>query len=155
MEPLLDRIQKEMTTAMKARDAETLSTLRMLKAALVEAKIAKKNADLTEGEEIDVVARYEKKRRETMEECRRLGREDLATKEEREIAVARRFLPEALDEAGVREAVARAIAATGAAGPRDMGRVMGVLMKDLKGRADGGVVNRIVKEALEAKAAGG
>jgi uncharacterized protein YqeY len=134
---LIDRIQREMAAAMKSRDADTLSTLRMLKAALVEAKIAKKNADLTEGEEIDVVARYEKKRRETMDECRRLGRDDLAAKEEREIAVA------------------RAIAATGAAGPRDMGKVMGALMKDLKGRADGGVVNRLVKEALEAKAAGG
>ena len=155
METLLDRIQKEMTASMKARDAETLSTLRMLKAALVEAKIAKRNVDLSEGDEIEVVARYEKKRRETMEECRRLGREDLARKEEREIVVARRFLPAALDEAGIREAVGRAIAATGAAGPRDMGKVMGVLMKELKGRADGGVVNRVVKEALEAKAAGG
>lgn len=154
-ESVTDRVQKEMTAAMKARDAETLSTLRMLKAALVEAKIAKKNVDLTPDEEIDVVARYEKKRRETMEECRRLNREDLAAKEEREIAIARRFLPEALDEAGVREAVTRAIAAVGASGPRDMGKVMGVLMKDLKGRADGGLVNRLVKEALEGKAAGG
>jgi uncharacterized protein YqeY len=152
---ITDRVQQEMAAAMKARDQEALSTLRMLKAALVEAKIAKKNADLTEAEETDVVARYEKKRRETLDEMRRLGRDDLAAKEEREIAVARRFLPEALDEAAVRDAVARAVAATGAAGPRDMGKVMGVLMKELRGRADGGLVNRLVKEALEAKGAGG
>jgi uncharacterized protein YqeY len=154
-ESAVERIQKELTAAMKARDADTLSTLRMLKAALVEARIAKKNVDLTADEEIDVIARYEKKRRETMEECRRLNREDLAAKEEREIAVVRRFLPQALDEAGVREAVARAIAAAGATGPRDMGKVMGILMKEVKGRADGGLVNRLVKEALERGTAGG
>ena len=152
---ILDRIQTEMTAAMKARDQESLSTLRMLKAALVEAKIAKKNADLAEAEEIDIVARYEKKRRETLDEMRKLGREDLAAKEEREIAVARRFLPEVLDDGAVRDAVGRAIAATGAAGPRDVGKVMGVLMKELRGRADGGLINRLVKEALDAKAAGG
>lgn len=148
-ESLTDRIQKEMAAAMKARDAETLSTLRMLKAALVEARIAKKNVDLTEPEEVEVIARYEKKRREAQEEFRRLGQDERAASEEREIVVTRRFLPAALDEVGVREAVARAVAETGAAGPRDMGRVMGVLMKELRGRADGALVNRLVKEALE------
>jgi hypothetical protein len=146
---ILGRIQGEMTAAMKARDADALSTLRMLKAALVEAKIAKRNAELSEAEETEVIARYEKKRRETLEECARLGRADLAAREEREIAVARRFLPEALGEEALRAAVERAIAAAGASGPRDMGKVMGILMKEVKGRADGGVVNRLVKDALD------
>ncbi|MFN0149189.1 MAG: GatB/YqeY domain-containing protein [bacterium] len=145
---MLDRITGEMTTAMKARDAETLSTLRMLKAALMEAKIAKKNAPLSPEEELEIVSRYEKKRRETLEECRKVGREDLAAKEEFEIGVLRRFLPEQLDEAAVRGAVARAVAATGATSAREMGKVMGVLMKELKGRADGDLVSRLVKEAL-------
>ena len=145
---ILDRVQKEMTSAMKAREAETLSTLRMLKAALMEAKIAKLNAPLSPEEEIEIVSRYEKKRRETIEECKKAGRADLAAKEEHEIAVVRRFLPEPLDEAGVREAVARVIAATGASGPRDMGKVMGALMKELKGRAGGELVSRLVKESL-------
>ncbi len=151
----LDRIQSEIAVAMKARDSETLSTLRMLKAALIEARFANKNANLSEAEEIDVVARYEKKRRETFDEMKKLGRDDLAEKEEREIAVTRRFLPEVLGEDAIRDAVARAIAATGAAGPRDIGKVMAFLMKELRGRADGGLINRLVKEALEAKAAGG
>lgn len=145
---LLGRIQGEMTAAMKARDAETLSTLRMLKAALMEAKIAKRNVPLSPEEEIEIVSRYEKKRRETLEECRKAGRDDLAAKEEAEIAIVRRFLPEQIDEAGVRAAVARAVAATGASSARDMGKVMGVLMKELKGRADGDLVSRIVKETL-------
>lgn len=145
---LLGRIQGEMTAAMKARDAETLSTLRMLKASLMEAKIAKKNVPLSQEEEIEIVSRYEKKRRETLDECRKAGRDDLAAKEEVEIAIVRRFLPEQLDEAGVRAAVARAVAAMGAASARDMGKVMGVLMKELKGRADGDLVSRIVKETL-------
>jgi len=145
---LLGRIQGEMTAAMKARDAETLSTLRMLKAALMEAKIAKKNVPLSQEEEIEIVSRYEKKRRETLDECKKAGRDDLAAKEEVEIAIVRRFLPEQLDEAGVRAAVTRAVAATGAASARDMGKVMGVLMKELKGRADGDLVSRIVKETL-------
>jgi len=145
---LLNRIAGEMTAAMKARDAETLSTLRMLKAALMEAKIAKKNVPLAPEEEIEIVSRYEKKRRETLDECRKAGRDDLAAKEEFEISVVRRFLPEQLDEAAVREAVARAVAATGASSARDMGKVMGVLMKELKGRADGDLVSRIVKETL-------
>lgn len=147
-ESKLDQIQKELVQAMKARDADTLSTLRMLKAALVEAKMAKGADSLGESEELEILARYEKKRRETLAECRKAGRDDLAASEEREIAVVRRFLPEAVSEEVVREAVAKAIAATGASGAADMGKVMGVLMKDLKGRADGGLISRLVKEAL-------
>lgn len=147
-EPIVDRIQKEMVEAMKAREADKLSTLRMLKAALMEAKIAKKNVPLTEEEEIEIIARYEKKRRETLEETLKAGRKDLAAKEEAEIEVARRFLPAAADETTVRVCVAHAIGTLGASGPRDMGKVMGIVMKELKGRADGDVVSRIVKEML-------
>ena len=118
------------------------------KAALMEAKIAKKNVPLTEEEEIEIIARYEKKRRETLEESLKAGRKDLAAKEEAEIEVVRRFLPAAADETTVRVCVAHAIGATGATGPRDMGKVMGMVMKELKGRADGDVVSRIVKEML-------
>ena len=138
-----------MTAAMKARDAGTLSTLRMLKAALMEARTKKaKDAAFTRDEEIEVLQRYAKKRRETIEELKKIGREDLVASEEQEIAVTQRYLPQMLSEDEVRALVLEAVAKTGAAGPKDMGKVMGVVMAQVKGRADGALVSRLVKESL-------
>lgn len=95
---ILHRIQTDMTAAMKSKDAETLSTLRMLKTALMELKTRKpKDSTLTADEEIEVVQRYAKKRREAIEEFRKLGREDLVAGEEREIQVTARYLPQGLE----------------------------------------------------------
>ena len=151
---LLDRIQSDLAAAMKSRDAETLSTLRMLKAALMEVKTKKpKDATLSRDEEIEVVQRYVKKRRETIDEMRKAGREDKVASEEAEIAVAGRYLPQALSEAEVLAVVREAIAQTGAASPRDMGKVIGAVMARVKGRAEGGLVSRLVKETLAGGAA--
>jgi uncharacterized protein len=148
-ESIAERIQKDMTVAMKARDAGTLSTLRMLKAALMEARTKKsKDAVFSRDEEIEVVQRYAKKRRETIEELKRIGREDLVASEEREIAVTQLYLPQMLSEDEVRALVLEAVAKTGAAGPKDLGKVMGLVMAQVKGRADGALVSRLVKEAL-------
>jgi uncharacterized protein len=146
---ILDRIQGDMTTAMKARDADTLSTLRMLKAALLEARTKKaKDAAFTRDEEIEILQRYARKRKETIEELKRLGRDDLVVREEKEIEVTQRYLPQGLSEDEVRALVAEAVARTGAAGPKEMGKVMGAVMGQVKGRADGALVSRLVKEAL-------
>lgn len=146
---LLDRIQSDLAAAMKSRDAGTLSTLRMLKTALMELKTQKaKDAALSADEEIDVLQRYVKKRRETIEEMRKIGREDKVASEEAEIAVARRFLPPPVSEDELRAIVTQAIAATGAASPKDMGKVIGVVMAQVKGRAEGSTVSRLVKESL-------
>jgi uncharacterized protein YqeY len=147
---ILDRIQRDLVQAMKSQDAGTLSTLRMLKAALMEEKTKKpRDAGLTADEEIAVVQRYAKKRRETIEDLQKHGQDEaLVAREEEEIAVTRRYLPEALDEAALRELVRQAIAATVAAGPRDMGKVIGAVMAQVKGRAEGGDVSRLVKELL-------
>ena len=148
-ETITGRIQSDMTAAMKAREAATLSTLRMLKAALMEARTKKaKDAAFSRDEEIEVIQRYAKKRRETIEELRRIGREDLVASEEREIAVTRRYLPETLPEADVRALVLEAVKQTGAAGPKDLGKVMGAVMAQVKGRADGALVSRLVRESL-------
>ena len=148
-ESILQRIQTDMTAAMKARDADTLSTLRMLKAGLMEAKTKKaKDAALSGDEEIEVLQRYAKKRRETIEELRKVGRVDLVAREEQEIAVTQRYLPQMLSEDEVRVVVREAVAKTGAAGPKDMGKVMGAVMAQIKGRAEGATVSRLVKEAL-------
>jgi uncharacterized protein YqeY len=148
-EAILERIQSDMTAAMKTREADTLSTLRMLKAALMEARTKKaKDAAFTRDEEIEVLQRYAKKRRETIEELKKIGREDLVASEEREIAVTQRYLPQMLSEDEVRALVLEAVAKTGAASPKDMGKVMGAVMAQVKGRADGTTVSRLVKESL-------
>jgi len=148
-ETILGRIQADMAAAMKARDADTLSTLRMLKSALMEAKTRKPKEDsLGPEEEIEVLQRYVKKRREAIEELRMVSREDLVAREEREIEVTRRYLPQAMGEEEIRAVVREAIAQTGAASPKDQGKVMGAVMARVKGRAEGGVVSRLVKEAL-------
>jgi len=146
---ITERIQTEMVRAMKEKDAETLSTVRMLKAALMEAKTAKpKEVALTREEEIEVLQRYVKKRRETIEINTKAGRADLNASEEREIAVTQRFLPAMLSEARLAEIVQAAVASTGAAGPRDMGKVIGAVMAQVKGQAEGGTVSKLVKQAL-------
>ena len=146
---IMERLQADMVKAMKEKDADTLSTLRMLKAALMEAKTAKpKDATLTPEEEIEVLQRYVKKRRETIEMNAKVGRADLNAGEEAEIAVTQRYLPEALSEEKILEIVRAAVASTGAAGPKDMGKVIGAVMAQVKGRAEGSAVSRLVKQVL-------
>jgi uncharacterized protein YqeY len=146
---ILERIQSDLAAAMKARDADTLSTLRMLKAALMEAKTKKaKDAMLGADEEIEVVQSYAKKRRQVIEEWKKAGRADLVAREEAEIAVTQRYLPQGASEDELRALVREAIARTGASSPKDMGKVIGAVMAQVKGRADGGTVSRLVKEAL-------
>jgi hypothetical protein len=146
---ILQRIQADMTAAMKAKDASTLSTLRMLKTALMEAKTKKpKDASLTAEEAIEVLQRYAKKRREAIEEFRKVGRGDLVASEEREIQVTARYLPQGLSEDQIRALIREAVATTGAAGPKDMGKVIGAVMGQARGRVEGGTVSRLVKEIL-------
>jgi uncharacterized protein YqeY len=121
----------------------------MLKTALMEAKTKKpRDASLSADEEIEVLQRYVKKRRETMEELKKVGRQDLVASEEREIEVTMRYLPQMLGEDELRAIVRDAVAETGAAGPREMGKVIGAVMAKVKGKAEGGTVSRLVKEAL-------
>lgn len=149
MSSILDRLQTDMVQAMKSKDATTLSTLRMLKTALMEAKTAKpRDASLTPEEEIEILQRYVKKRRETIETNAKVGRADLNAAEEQEIAVTQRYLPEALSEDALLEIVKQAVASTGASGPKDMGKVIGAVMAQVKGRAEGSAVSRLVKQAL-------
>ena len=147
--PILDRIQNHMTAAMKAREADTLSTLRMLKSALMEAKTKKpREAVLSPEEEIEVLQRYVKKRRESIGEFRKLGLAERIPSEEREIAVTQRYLPQGLSEVELMAVVREAIAATGATGSKDMGKVIGAVMARVKGRAEGGAVSKLVKDSL-------
>lgn len=144
---LVERIGRELVASMKARDAERTSALRMVRAALQNRAIEARGA-LGEDEVTQVLATLAKQRRESIEQYRAGGREDLAAKEERELGVIREFLPQPLGEEELREIVAAAVAETGATGPGDLGRVMAAVMPRVKGRADGRAVNALVRGAL-------
>ncbi len=144
-----ERIQTDMVAAMKAKDAVTLSTLRMLKSAMMEAKSAKsRDAVLSADEEIEILQRYVKKRRETIELNIKIERADLNGPEEVEITITQKYLPEAISESELAQIVKDAVASTGAAGGKEMGKVIGVVMAQVKGHAEGSAVSRLVKAAL-------
>jgi len=130
-----------------ARDEQRTQTLRMAMAAAQNRRIALQR-DLTDEEVVDVLTRQVKQRRESVEMYRAGGRADRAELEEAEAAILAEFLPEQLDEAEI-EALARtAITASGASSPADMGRVMGHLSPQTKGRADGRLVSEVVRRLL-------
>jgi len=148
-----ERIVADLTAAMKAKDAQRLGVVRMLKSRIMEAEVeqrSRKGLDyvLADEECLAVIATYAKQRRDSIEAYRKGGKEDLATKEEAELAIIQQYLPAQMSEADVRVIVAAAIAETGATSAKDMGAVMKAAMPKLKGGADGAVVNRIVRELL-------
>ena len=146
---LKERLQSDTTAAMRSGDALRRDVLRMASNAiyLIEKRQGK---PLSDDEELQVLSREVKTRRESVEAFRAAGREDLATKEESEIAVLSGFLPESLTEDELRALIAEAISATGAASARDLGKVMGWLAPRTRGRADGKRVSELVAQALAA-----
>lgn len=145
--PTLEQISKELLEAMKARDAVRTSTLRMLISALRNKEIEKKKT-LHEGDVLEVVQSEAKRRRESVEEYTKAARPDLAAKEEAEFNVLKVYLPQALSEAELKAMVQSAVQSSGAKGPPDMGRVMSVVMPQIKGRADGKQAQALVQKAL-------
>ena len=144
------RIQSDITAAMRSGDALRRDTLRMAESAIYNAE-KRERRTYADDEVAGVLAREVKTRRESVEAFRKGGREDLASKEESEIAILAGFLPEQLSEPEIRALVNEALAATGAAGPRDMGKVMGWLAPRTKGRADGRLVSQLAGSALATK----
>jgi uncharacterized protein YqeY len=145
---LLDDVQAAMVDAMRTQARARLSALRLLKAAIVNREVEKGRA-LDENEARQVVAALVKQRRDSIEQFTRGGRQDLADKETAEIAVLESYLPAAADPAAVERAVDEAITETGAASPRDMGRVMKAVMTKLSGQnVDGRTVNELVRKKL-------
>jgi len=144
---LRERIQSDITAAMRSGDALRRDTLRMAESAIYNAE-KRDRREYSEDEIAAVLGREVKTRRESVEAFRKGGREDLASKEEAEIAILAGFQPEQLSEAEISALVAEAVAATGAAGPRDMGKVMGWLAPKTRGRADGRLVSQVASRAL-------
>ena len=144
---LTDSLQEDMKTAMRGGDVLRRDTLRMvISAAQMAAK--DKRAPLTDQEATDVIAREVKKRRESIEAFDKAGRDDLAAQERSEIELLAPYLPEQLSENELRALVAQAVTDSGATSVRDMGKVMGMLMPQVKGRADGKQVRGLVNQAL-------
>ena len=145
---LKQRIIDDMTAAMRAKDAARLSTLRMVKAAMMNRQIDK-GGDLTDEELAKMLQSLVKQRRDSVEQYERGGREELATKERAEISVIEEYLPQAATREEIERAVAAAIAETGASSMKEMGAVMKAAQARLGGRAaDGRVVSEIVKAKL-------
>jgi uncharacterized protein YqeY len=145
---LLDTIIGDLTAAMKARDADTTSTLRMVKANLMNRKI-EKGAELTDEEVQRALQSLVKQRRDSIEQYEKAGRSELAAKEAGEIAVIEAYLPQAATPEEISAAVDAAVAETGASSMKDMGAVMKVVMANLAGKnADGRAVSEAVKARL-------
>jgi uncharacterized protein YqeY len=141
-------LAEDLKTAMKAGDELRREAVRGIRAAMIEAERKGTLHELTPEEELSILQTAVKRRKESIEQFVAAGRQELAAREEAEMKIIAAYLPAQLGEAEVREIIQRAVAATGATGEKDFGRVMGVAMKDLKGKADGALVQRVVKELL-------
>lgn len=145
---LRDRMTVDMKAAMKAREAARRDTLRMLLSALGNERI-RLQRDLDEAEEIDFLATQAKRRRESIDAYEQAERQELADQERAELAVIEEYLPKQLSEDEVRALVRDAIEQTGASSKKDMGRVMGAVMPQLRGRFPGAGVKPIVDSMLD------
>lgn len=144
---LKDRLLDDMKTALRQGDKITLGAIRLLRARIVELEKEKRRS-LTDEEIQQAAVSALKRHREAAEQFRRGNRLDLAGKEEAEIVVVERYAPQQMSEQELRALVAETIRETGALAPGDFGRVMGVLMPKIKGRADGKVAGEIVRKSL-------
>ena len=145
---LEERIAKDLLGAMKARASDAVSTLRMLKAAIGNAKIQKKINALDDADVIDVIQKQHKQRTESIESFEKGGRRELAEKERKEMAILDAYLPKQLTDGEIRSIAQSIIAKVGAKTKADTGTVMKTLMPEVKGRADGQRVNQILAQLL-------
>ena len=144
---LLTTLNEDMKTAMRAKDKETLSVVRMLKASLQNEQI-KLGEELNADQELTILAREMKQRRDSVAELKKANRQDLVDKTQAEIEIVEKYMPKQLSEDEIKTIVSAAIAKVGASSMKDFGQVMGAVMPETKGKADGNEVNRIVKELL-------
>lgn len=145
---LAAQLSKDMIAAMKAKDKETLSTVRMLKAS-VQNEAIRLGHDLQPDEAAALMAKEYKQRKEALEEFEQAGRDDLVTKTKHEMAVVEKYLPKQMSPVEVAELVEKTVAEVKATSMRDFGKVMGAIMPKVKGKADGQLVNELVKKTLQ------
>ena len=144
---LKERLSEDMKNAMRAKDHLSLSTIRLINAAIKQYEVDERT-EADDAKVIALITKMVKQRKDSAKIYTDAGRQDLADKENAEIEVINRYLPQMMSAAEIEQAVAAAVAQTGAAGMADMGKVMGVLKTSLAGKADMGEVNKILKAAL-------
>ncbi len=145
---LKEKIQEQLKEAMKSRDKVKTRTLRMVIAALKNFEV-EKMGEATDEEIIQIIQKEVKRRKEAIEEYKKAGREELAQSEREELEILMEYLPKQLTEDEIRSLALEVIKEVGASSLKDLGKVMKVIMPKVKGRADGKVVNRIVREILQ------
>jgi uncharacterized protein len=145
---LLNRLNDDMKQAMKNKEKDKLSVLRMLKAALQNEAIKLGKSELSEDEELTVLSRELKQRKDSLQEFENAGRADLVEKTKAEIEVVQSYMPKPFTEEELLEIVKQTIAEVGASSKADMGKVMGAIMPKVKGKADGSLVNKLVQQQL-------
>ncbi|MGA9290552.1 MAG: GatB/YqeY domain-containing protein [Anaerobacillus sp.] len=144
---LNDRLTADMKVAMKNKEKNKLSVIRMVKSSIQNESI-KLGHELTEEEELTVLTREVKQRKDSLLEFEKAGRSDLVQNLDEELSILSVYLPKQLSEEEVEQIVQEVISETGASSKKEMGKVMGALMPRVKGKADGGLVNRIVQKNL-------
>ena len=147
-ESLIDRVQSDLKDAMKQRKEVHLRTLRGLKAALQSKELEKGRGSLTDSDVLAVIQKQAKQRKEAASQFEAGGRAELAERENEELAIIQTYLPEELSEAELESIVLEAVESTGASSPADMGKVMGMVMPKVRGRADGNRVRELVSRTL-------
>lgn len=145
---LTEQINEQMKTAMKGGDKLRLETLRSLRAGIIEFEKSGAGRAMTPADEQDILLKAAKKRKEAIEEYGKVGRDDVAEKERAELAIIQEFLPQQLSEEQVEQKIRDIILEQGASGSGDFARVMPAAMKELRGKADGALVQSIVKKLL-------
>ena len=145
---LQENVNEQLKAAMKAKDTVALESLRAIKTAIMMTQTQAGAKELTSDDEIKLVQKLIKQRKDSAEIFYQQGRVDLAEPEEAQIKIIEQFLPEQLDEAAINEIVVGIIAKTGAAGMQDMGKVMGMASKAMAGKADGKTISSIVRQKL-------
>lgn len=148
---LKDKIGEDIKTAMKAKDKTRLETVRSIKKVILEKESefrAKGQDNLTEEQEIEILSQQAKQRRDSIEQYKKANREDLVEKEQAELAIIETYLPAQISEADLEKIIEEIIAKVGATTSKDLGKVMGVAIKQLKGQADGKKIQELVKSKL-------
>ena len=146
---LKEQISEDIKQAMKSRDQGALRALRAIKSAILLAETASgAAAELSAEDEMKLLTRQAKQRKDSIDQFRSNGRDDLAVGEEEELQVIERYLPKQMSEAEIRAEVQAIIQSVGATGPGDLGKVMGPASKAMAGKADGKIINQIVRELL-------
>ena len=144
---LKERLNEDMKTAMRSKDQLSLSTIRLINAAVKQYEVDERT-EADDAKVIALISKMVKQRKDSAKIYADAGRQDLADKENAEIDIINRYLPQMMSASEIEQAVADAVAQTGAAGMADMGKVMGVLKTSLAGKADMGEVNKILKAKL-------